>query len=119
MSRTYTFNADVMRANPVTKTTSSSHTTGSHNQYRLGRSPDANTKISSSPTWISRCWPFAITAVSGINSRGTVTRLMRCALSTSETVPEISPTEKKLNGTNPQSTKTALCGIDLSGNRKV
>ena len=61
---------------------------------------------SSSPIWISRWTQLDSTLATGTSSRGTGTRLISPAFSTSDVVPELHATAKKLYGTSPQSTKT-------------
>src|SRR5450759_2873372 len=46
-------------------------------------------------------------------SRGTITRLIRPALSTREVVPLSHAIVKKLYGTRPQRMKTGKCGIEV------
>src|ERR1039458_8069677 len=112
MSRMKTFNDAVISEIPHTNTISRPHTKGSQAQYRFGLPPDTNTNTNSSPIWISRCRQFDRTAASGMTSRGTATRLINPALSTSEVVPDSQAMVKKLNGTSPHSTNTAKFGID-------
>src|SRR5438270_7628121 len=50
---------------------------------------------------------------SGITSRGTVSRLIRDALSTNEVVPVAQAIVKKLKGTRPQSTNAGKCRTEL------
>src|ERR1043165_6429967 len=51
------------------------------------------------------------TALIGITTRGTGTRLIRPELSISDVAPVLQATEKKLNGTRPQSRNTGNFGL--------
>src|ERR1700687_1483384 len=62
---------------------------------------------------MSRCTQFERTAERGITSRGTATRLISGALSTSEVVPDAQAMVKKLKGTRPQSTNAGNRWIEL------
>src|SRR5262249_54872017 len=56
---------------------------------------------------------FENALVMGIIFRGTATRLINPALSTSEVVPLCQASAKKLNGTMPHSRKTVQCGVEF------
>ena len=59
---------------------------------------------------MNRCRQLESTAASGMITRGAGTRLIRFELSTSEVVPVIQATLKKLYGTRPHITNTGKCG---------
>src|SRR5579864_4659099 len=95
------------------------HTNGSQSQYRFGAPPEPNTNVTNKQNWMPRCTQLPSTAESGITSLGTVTRLMRVALSAREVVPEAHATVKKLKGTRPQRMNVGKWGMVLLANTFV
>src|SRR5579883_261467 len=104
---------EVSSERPHTKTTSSVHRTGNQIQYTLMPLPNSKANARSNPIWISKWTQFPRTVVMGIIARGTGTRLIRCALSTSELVLMLQASEKKLKGINPQRTNTGKSFCEL------
>jgi hypothetical protein len=62
-----------------------------------------------------RCRELPSTAAVGHTSRGTGTRLIRLALSTTEVVPALHARLKKVKGIRPHSTKTGNLGTAVVG----
>src|SRR6266700_2010753 len=105
-----TFRPAVSNDRPTTNTTSKPNTSGSQSQCTFAPNPKAITKASSSAIWMRRCRQQESTVQIGITSRGTGTRLIRLALSSTDPVPELQAIEKKLNGSRPQNKNTGKCG---------